>query len=69
MLTRTVERRRSRLDAPTLARLEQSLHVADRSIADTRKVVRQHPADPVAVQYMLNAYSRKVDVLREMIGH
>lgn len=69
MLTRTVERERSRLDASTVSRLELTLTSIDRSIADTRKVVQKHPADPVAVQYMLNAYSKKVDVLREMVGH
>jgi len=68
MLTRTVERKQTRLDAPTVSRLEQTLASIDRSIADTRKVVQKHPSDPVAVQYMLNAYSRKVDVLREMVG-
>lgn len=68
MLTRTVERKRTRLDASTVSRLEQSLASIDRSIADTRKVVQKHPSDPVAVQYMLNAYSKKVDVLREMVG-
>ena len=69
MLSRTAERKRSQLDANTRARMEQALASADRSIAGTRKVVRQHPDDPVAVQYMLSAYSRKVDVLREMIGY
>jgi hypothetical protein len=52
-----------------LARLDQALASVDRTIAGTRKAVRQHPDDPVAVQYMLSAYSRKVDVLREMIGY
>ena len=41
----------------------------DRTIADTRKAVRQHPDDPVAVQYMLTAYAKKVDVLREMVDY
>ena len=68
MLTRTVERKRTQLDASTVSRLEESLASIDRSIADTRKVVQKHPSDPVAVQYMLNAYSKKVDVLREMVG-
>jgi hypothetical protein len=67
MLSRTVERRRARLDAPTLAKLEQALASIDRTIADTRKAVRQHPDDPVAVQYMLTAYAKKVDVLRELV--
>lgn len=67
MLSRTVERKRARLDVATLAKLEQALASIDRTIADTRKAVRQHPDDPVAVQYMLTAYAKKVDVLREML--
>jgi putative zinc finger protein len=66
MLSRTVERKRARLDVGTLAKLEQALASIDRTIADTRRAVRQHPDDPVAVQYMLTAYAKKVDVLREM---
>lgn len=69
MLSRTVERKRARLDVTTLAKLEQALASIDRTIADTRKVVRQHPDDPVAVQYMLTAYAKKVDVLREMVDY
>jgi hypothetical protein len=69
LLSRTAERKRSRLDPGTQAKLEQAIVSIDRTIAATRKVVRQHPDDPVAVQYMLNAYSRKVDVLRGIIGY
>jgi hypothetical protein len=29
-------------------------------------VVRQNPEDPIALQYLLAAYSKKVDVLRGM---
>lgn len=69
MLSRNVARRRSHLDHETLSRFQQALSSVDRSIADTRKAVRQHPEDPLAVQYMLTAYSRKVDVLREMADY
>lgn len=69
LLSRAAERRRSRLDAGTQAKLEQALDSIDRTIAGTRKVVRKHPDDPVAVQYMLTAYARKVDMLREMVDH
>lgn len=69
MLSRNVARRRSHLDHETLARFQQALSSVDRSIADTRRAVRQHPEDPLAVQYMLTAYSRKVDVLREMADY
>ncbi|HEV2884714.1 MAG TPA: zf-HC2 domain-containing protein [Pyrinomonadaceae bacterium] len=69
MLSRTAERKRSQMDSATRARLEQALASVDRTIASTRKVARQHPGDPVAVQYMLSAYSRKVDVLREIVSY
>ncbi|MDT5062286.1 MAG: hypothetical protein QOH63_2745 [Acidobacteriota bacterium] len=66
MLSRDVSRRRSRLDPEMAARFERTLAAVERTISDTRRAVRQHPGDPVAAQYMLTAYARKVDVLREM---
>jgi hypothetical protein len=49
-----------------LARFDASLAEIDRTIKETRQVVRQNPEDPIALQYLLAAYSKKVDVLREM---
>lgn len=69
MLSRSVDRKKSRLDPATMAELEQALSSIDRTIAATRKVVRQHPDDPVAAQYMLTAYAKKVDVLRELVDY
>ena len=69
MLSRDANRRRSRLDPGTAARFAQTLAAVDRTIADTRRASRQHPGDPVAAQYMLTAYAKKVDVLREIIGY
>lgn len=69
MLSRTVERRRSSVDPETRAKLEQALVSIDRTIAGTRRAVRQHPDDPIAVKYMLAAYSKKVDVLRQMSNY
>jgi hypothetical protein len=66
MLSRDVNSRRSRLDPKMAARFEQTLAAVERTINDTRRAVREHPGDPVAAQYMLTAYSKKVDVLREM---
>ena len=66
MLSRNAGQRRASMDTATLAKLDQAIAAIDRTIAGTRKVAREHPDDPVAVQYMLTAYSRKVDVLREM---
>jgi hypothetical protein len=69
LLSRDLNRRRSRLDAETAARFERTLVAVDRTIADTRRAARKHPDDPVAAKYVLTAYAKKVDVLREMIGH
>lgn len=69
MLSRSVDRKKSRLDPATMAELEQALSSIDRTIAATRKVVRQNPDDPLAAQYMLTAYAKKVDVLRELVDY
>jgi hypothetical protein len=47
--------------------LEEALSSIDRTIAATKRAVRRSPEDPIAVQYMLAAYAKKVDVLREMV--
>jgi hypothetical protein len=49
-----------------LARFDAALGDIDRTIKDTRRVVNENPGDPIALQYLLAAYSKKVDVLREM---
>jgi anti-sigma factor RsiW len=66
ILSRDVAGRRTRMDPEALARFERTLGVIDKSIAETRAAARQHPRDPLAVQYMLTAYAKKVEVLREM---
>jgi hypothetical protein len=69
MLYRSVDQKRSRLNPTTMTELDQALSSIDRTIMATRKLVRQHPDDPVAAQYLLTAYSKKVDVLRELIAY
>jgi hypothetical protein len=66
MLTRDVNKRRSQLDPMLLARFDAALTDIDKTIKDTRRVARDNPEDPIALQYLLAAYSKKVDVLREM---
>lgn len=69
LLMRDARARRSQLDSQSLAQFDRALAEIDRMIAGTRRTVRERPDDPVAVQYMLAAYARKVDVLREMAGN
>jgi anti-sigma factor RsiW len=66
LLSEDVNRRRTRLDPQVAARFDETLATIDRSIAETRRTVLKHGNDPVAVQYMLSAYAKKVEVMREM---
>ena len=66
MLSRDVDKRRSQLDPMVLARFDASLAEIDRTIKETKQIVKGNPDDPIALQYLLAAYSKKVDVLREI---
>jgi anti-sigma factor RsiW len=69
LLARDAKRRRTLLEPDVRARFDQTLAAVDRTISETRAAVRQQPDDPVAVQYMLSAYAKKVEVLREMASY
>ncbi|HLL14790.1 MAG TPA: zf-HC2 domain-containing protein [Pyrinomonadaceae bacterium] len=66
MLSEDVNSKRTRLDPQVAARFDETLATIDRSIAETRRTVLRQRNDPVAVQYMLSAYAKKVEVMREM---
>ncbi len=66
ILARDVKRRRSRIDPFVAAQFDAALADIDHTIAETRRAARENPDDPIALQYMLTAYAKKVDVLREM---
>jgi len=68
ILSRDVNKHRSELDPAIAAKFEATLASIDFTIRETKRAVREHPGDPVAAQYMLAAYSEKLDVLREMAG-
>lgn len=64
ILSRDARRRRTRMEPDTLARFDSALAAIDRAIVETRAAAREHPRDPVAVQYMLAAYAKKVELLK-----
>jgi hypothetical protein len=66
ILSRDVKKKRSGMDPMVAARFDAALGEIDKTIAETRRAVRSNPDDPIALQYMLSAYSKKVDTLREM---
>jgi hypothetical protein len=69
MLERDFDKKRSKLDPKLVAKLDTSLASIDRTIAETRKAVRQNPGDPIALQYMLTAYAKKVEVLKDVTSN
>lgn len=66
LLARDAKRRRTLLEPDVRERFDQTIAAVDRTINETRNAARRQPDDPVAVQYMLAAYAKKVEVLREM---
>ena len=66
ILSRDIKRRRALISPALLSQLETVLAEVDRTIAATRRVAREQPRDPVAVQYMASAYEKKVELLREV---
>ena len=66
ILEKDVTRNKSKLDPMMVVRFEKAMVDIDNTIAETRRAVRENPEDPIALQYMLSAYAKKVDVLREM---
>lgn len=66
LLSRDAKRRRTLLEPDVRARFDQTLAAVDSTIAETRRAARRQPDDPLVVQYMLAAYARKVEVLKEM---
>ena len=65
ILTQDLKKRRPQLDPAIRARLDSELAEIDQTIYSTRQAVRQNPGDPIAFGYLLTAYSKKVDFLRE----
>jgi hypothetical protein len=69
ILARDAKQRRTLLEPDVLARFDQTLAAVDRAIDETRRAARRQSDDPIAVQYMLAAYAKKVEVLREMAAY
>jgi hypothetical protein len=65
ILARGLKDRRQQLDPETRAQFDIALAEIDQTIEATRVAVRKNPADPIAVGYLLAAYSKKVDFLRD----
>jgi PIN domain nuclease of toxin-antitoxin system len=65
-LSRDIKRHQAAVSPRLLSQLESALAEVDRNIAATRRVAREHPRDPFAVQYLAVAYEKKIELLREV---
>ena len=66
ILSLDIKRRQASISPVLVSQFERVLTEVDRNIAATRRVAREQPRDPVAVQYLASAYEKKVELLREV---
>lgn len=66
ILTKDVNKRMPEIDPMVRARFDSALAAIDKTIEETRQAARNNPNDPIALQYMLAAYAKKVEVLRDI---
>jgi hypothetical protein len=67
ILSEIVDRRMPSLDPVLAAKFRMNLKAIDENIAETRKAYYQRPSDPDLAQFMLAAYSKKVELLQQMV--
>jgi hypothetical protein len=66
MLDHAIAGRKGSLDAEAYRQYEASLALIDDSIDKSRAALRSRSADPVAGQFLLAAYARKVELMQEI---
>lgn len=66
LLERKIAHRRDSLDPVVVAQYEKSIDLINRSIAESRRTLRERPNDPAAGQYLLAAYAKKVELMQEI---
>jgi hypothetical protein len=60
------EARKAALDPATRRVVERNLEIVDRTIDASRRAYRENPNDLDLAEYLLSAYSRKLEVLRDL---
>lgn len=66
LLGEVVERRKPSLDPRLVREIERDMKTVDAGIAASRKAYYEQPSNPELAQFMLAAYSRKVELLQEL---
>jgi tetratricopeptide (TPR) repeat protein len=66
LLNRAIAKRQNEYDEGTRLQYQASLGFIDQSIASSRQALKQHPNDASAAQFLLTAYSKKVELMQEI---
>ena len=66
LLNRAIAKRQHEYDEPTRLQYQASLDLIDKSIVSSRQALKQHPNDSSAAQFLLAAYSKKVELMQEI---
>jgi hypothetical protein len=66
MLNQAIAKRRDSLDPALVKQYESSLALINNSIAESRRALRQRPGDPIAGQFLLAAYAKKLDLMQDI---
>jgi hypothetical protein len=69
LLAHDAQASRSSVNSESLTSYDEAISVVDRAIDNTRRAVREQPGDLVAVQYMMSAYEKKVELLKELASY
>jgi hypothetical protein len=66
LLDQAIAKQRDRLDPALIKQYESSLALIDDSINASRRVFRERPDDPIAGQFLLAAYAKKLDLMQDI---
>jgi len=66
LLSASINKRKSKVDPKLMAVYNRNLTIVNETIAATRRAYQANPADAELAQYMLTAYSKKVELLQEI---
>jgi hypothetical protein len=66
LLDQAIAKQRDRLDPELIKQYESSLALIDDSINASRRAFRGRPDDPVAGQFLLAAYAKKLDLMQDI---
>jgi len=66
LLSASINKRKSKVDPKLMAVYNRNLTIVNETIAATRRAYQANPRDAELAQYMLTAYSKKVELLQEI---